>query len=165
MTPDPAVITDRSPYPPEPASASVSLHVRRDAVRDARRFAAGAVAGHPYDSYEIALVASELATNAVRAAETMHPTWPDDIRPIGITLTVTDRYAHLAVSDPDPEPLPAQQHGGLLAERGRGLTIVDQHAAARWVTYTDRHKTVHALITAPGVILTATELAEIQEAS
>ncbi|MEV5709244.1 ATP-binding protein [Actinoallomurus sp. NPDC052274] len=165
MTPDPAVIADRSPYPPEPASASVSLHVRRDAVRDARRFVAAAVAGHPYDAYEIALLASELTTNAVRAAEAMHPTWPDDIRPIGVTLTITTRYAHLAVSDPDAEPLPAQQHGGLLAERGRGLTIVDQHAAARWVTYTDHGKTVHALIAAPGVILTTAELAEIRGTS
>ncbi|MCO5995889.1 ATP-binding protein [Actinoallomurus rhizosphaericola] len=165
MTPDPAVIADRSTYPPEPASTVLSLQVRRDAVRDARRLAADAVAGRPYDSYEIALLASELTTNAVRAAEAMHPTWPDDIRPIGIRLTVTDRYAHLAVSDPDTEPLPAPQHGGLLAERGRGLTIVDQHAAARWVTYGDHGKTVHALIAAPGVILTAAELAEIRGTS
>ncbi|MEV5710564.1 ATP-binding protein [Actinoallomurus sp. NPDC052274] len=143
----------------------LSLHVRRDAVRQARRFVADAVAGHPYDSYEVALLASELTTNAIRAAEAMHPSCPEDIRPISVELTVTDRYAHLAVSDPGTEPLPAQQHGGLLAERGRGLAIVDQHAAARWVTCTDHGKTVHALITAPGVILTAAELALLREAS
>jgi anti-sigma regulatory factor (Ser/Thr protein kinase) len=165
VTPDPAVIKDRPSSSVASVPALLSVHVRRDAVRDARRFAADAVTGYPYDPYEMALLASELTTNAVRAAEALHPTWPDDIRPIGVQVTVTERYAHLAVSDPCTEPLPVPQHGGLLAERGRGLAIVDQHAAARWVTYGDRCKTVHALVAAPGVILTATELAEIRGAS
>ncbi len=163
MTQDPAVIADRSPCPPEPALAFLPLHARPDAVRLARRFAADAVAGHPYDPYEIALLASELTTNAVRAAEALRPS--DDIRPIGVALTVTARYAHLAVSDPGTVPLPVQRHGGLLAERGRGLVIVDRHAAARWVTYGEHGKTVHALVAAPGVILTAAELAEIRGTS
>ena len=56
----------------------------------------------------------------------------------------------------------AREHGGLLAENGRGLLIVDQHALDRWVDYTDDGKTVHVVVPAPEVILTPAELDEIR---
>ncbi|MEV5750039.1 ATP-binding protein [Actinoallomurus sp. NPDC052308] len=161
MTPDPAV-ADRPPSRTAAEPGFLPLQARPEVVRQARRFAAEAVSGHPYDPYDVALLASELATNAVRAATALHP-WPDDIWPIGVEVTVTDRYVHLAVSDPDPEPLSARQMGGLLAENGRGLVIIDQHALAWWPTYTEHGKTVHVIVPASGVILTAAELAEIRE--
>jgi DNA mismatch repair ATPase MutL len=69
------------------------------------------------------------------------------------------RFAHLAVTDPDHRPMPAPDQGGLLAEHGRGLTIVDQHAADRWVTYAEHSKTVHVIIPASDITLTGAELA------
>ncbi|MCO6007527.1 hypothetical protein NE236_21340 [Actinoallomurus purpureus] len=51
--------------------------------------------------------------------------------------------------------------GGQLAEHGRGMSIVDHLAVARWVTYVEHAKTVHVVIAAPDVTLTAAELAQI----
>jgi anti-sigma regulatory factor (Ser/Thr protein kinase) len=132
-----------------------------ECVARARSFASTAVFGYPFDAYEIGLVASEIATNAIRAAGALR-TWPDDLWPIGMEMTVTARWTHLAVTDPDHRPMPASNEGGQLAENGRGLSIVDHLAAARWVSYVERGKTVHVVITAPGVELTAAELAEIK---
>ncbi|MCO6006020.1 ATP-binding protein [Actinoallomurus purpureus] len=127
-------------------------------VAKARSFASTAVFGYPFDAYEVALIVSELVTNAIRTATALR-TWPDDTYPIGIELLATTRYVHLAVTDPDHRPMPAPDQGGLLAEHGRGLTIVDQHAADRWVTYAEHGKTVHVVIPSPGITLTTAELA------
>jgi anti-sigma regulatory factor (Ser/Thr protein kinase) len=118
------------------------------------------VFGYPFDTYEISLVTSELVTNAILTAASLRQ-WPDDTYPIGVEILATERYVHLAVTDPDHRPIPAADRGGLLAEGGRGVAIVDQHATGRWVTYAEHGKTVHVVIPASGVELTPGELAAI----
>ena len=77
-------------------------------------------------------------------------------------MTVTPRWAHLAVTDPDHRPMPAADEGGILAERGRGLSIVDRFVTDRWVHYFARGKTVHVVFAATGVTLTAAELTALR---
>lgn len=134
------------------------LHARPDAVHHARHFAATCVFGYPYDPYEIELITSELVTNAIIHACDLRP-WDDDLWPISLEITPTLRWLHLVVVDPDHRPLPGADVGGLTAEHGRGLTIVDRLAAARWVAYEEHGKAVHVALAAPGVELTAAELA------
>ncbi|MCO5996527.1 ATP-binding protein [Actinoallomurus rhizosphaericola] len=83
------------------------------------------------------------------------------MHPIRVSIKVTGRYVHLAVTDPDHRPIAGRDQGGQLVEHGRGLAIVDQGAVARWVTYAEHGKTVHVIIVAPGVTLTAEEIAQI----
>ncbi|GAA4609093.1 hypothetical protein GCM10023195_36320 [Actinoallomurus liliacearum] len=161
MTSDPAAtVTAASPIAP-PRPSWLALRARPECVAKARSFASTAVFGHPFDAYEIGLIASEIVTNAIRAACALR-TWPDDLWPIGVEMTVTARWAHLAVTDPDHRPMPGSDEGGQLAENGRGLSIVDHLATSRWVTYVERGKTVHVVVAAPGIELTTAELAEIR---
>lgn len=157
MTPDPAVADRPVSLIPAPF---LPLHARPEAVRQARRFAADAVAGYSYDPYDVALITSEIVTNAIVHGAAGR-TWPDDLWPISVEVTVTDRYVHLAVADPDPQPLRILTPSGVTAVSGRGLGIVSEHAAALWPTYTEHSKTVHALVIAPGVTLTGRELRQI----
>jgi hypothetical protein len=83
------------------------------------------------------------------------------VYPIGVEMLATERYVHLAVTDPDHRPMPASDKGGQLAEHGRGMSIVDHLAVARWVTYAEHAKTVHVVIGASDVTLTVAELAQI----
>lgn len=138
-----------------------ALRARPESVRQAREFASTAVFGLAYDPYEVALVASEVVTNAVRAACALRA-WPDDTWPIGVEMTATARYAHLVVTDPDHRPLGGVDESGPIAERGRGLTIVDRLAAARWVAYFEHRKAVHVVLAASDVTLTIDELAAIR---
>jgi anti-sigma regulatory factor (Ser/Thr protein kinase) len=158
---DPAVLADRPASPTEPASIFLPLHARPDAVRQGRRFAAAAVAGHSaYDPYNIALITSEVVTNAIVHGSGQRE-WPDDMWPVSVEMTVTARYVHLAVTDPDPRPLHIPGVGDLTALSGRGLGIVCEHAGAVWPTYTEHGKTVHVIVEATGVRLTAKELKQI----
>lgn len=161
MTPDPAVVADRATSPTASVRPSwLALRARPECAAKARRFAATAVFGYPFDAYEISLVTSELVTNAILTAASLRQ-WPDDTYPIGVEILATARYVHLAVTDPDHRPIHGADRGGLLAEGGRGMAIVDQHATARWVTYAEHDKTVHVVIPAVGVELTPAELAAI----
>ncbi|GAA4626565.1 hypothetical protein GCM10023196_035320 [Actinoallomurus vinaceus] len=161
MTPDPAVLTDRPASPTEPAPIFLPLHARPDAVRQARQHAAKAVAGHSaHDPYDIALITSEVVTNAIVHGSGQRE-WTDDLWPVSVEVTVTARYVHLAVTDPDPRPLHIPAVGDLTALSGRGLGIVCEHARDVWPTYTEHGKTVHVLVVAPGVTLTKRELHEI----
>ncbi|MCO5968743.1 hypothetical protein [Actinoallomurus soli] len=85
---------------------------------------------------------------------------PAVVRPSWIALSVSRTSVAKArrfaaevirdhVTDPDPRPLQVNP----APTNGWGLGIVDTYAVARWVTYTDTDKTVHVLITAPGVTL------------
>jgi anti-sigma regulatory factor (Ser/Thr protein kinase) len=143
-----------------PPASWLALRARPDYAGKARRFAASCVESTPHDAYSVALITSEVVTNAIEATAALRA-WPDDVYPLAFELAVTDRYVHLAVTDPDHRPLPASDVGGLEAEHGRGLSIVDQIAVTRWVTYAERHKTVHVLLAAPEVVLTAEELRQI----
>lgn len=158
MAPDPAAIAAPSGLPP--SSSWLALRARPEYAGKARRFASTAVFGYPHDSYEIGLITSELVTNAIAATAALR-SWPEDVHPIRVAIKVTGRYVHLAVTDPDHRPIPGRDQGGQLVEHGRGLTIVDQGAAARWVTYAEHGKTVHVVIVAPEVTLTAEEVTQI----
>ncbi|MCO5969203.1 ATP-binding protein [Actinoallomurus soli] len=154
-----SAVTDRtSPTPRRPAWRA--LRARPSEVARARSFASSEVFGLPFDAHEIGLITSEIVTNAVNAARALCE-WPDHMSPIIIRMVVTDRYVHLAVTDPDHRPIAGLDQGGQLAEYGRGLSIVDQLAAARWVTYDEQSKIVHVVVAADKVILTDTELMRI----
>jgi hypothetical protein len=126
-------------------------------------FVGAAVFGLPYAVDEIELIASEVVTNAITAVRTLGAL-PPDTWPIGVDMTATDRYVHLAVSDIDHRPIAARDAGGLLAEHGRGLSIIDHLAVARWIVYAEHGKTVHVVVAASGVTLTPAELLAIRGA-
>ncbi|MCO5986637.1 ATP-binding protein [Actinoallomurus spadix] len=145
-----------------PRRSFLALRDRPGVIHRLRAFAGAAVTGLPYAVDEIELIAVELVTNALRHAA-RKLTLTEDLWPIGVEMTADHRYVHLAVSDPDPQPMPAGDTGGLLAEHGRGLAIVDDLAVARWATYTRHGKTVHVIVAGSGVTLTPGELESIRE--
>lgn len=150
LTPAPAVVRP----------SWIALSVSRTSVARARAFAAEVVRDHVADSDHadsIVLVVSELVTNARRAATEVRRWEPHDL-PLKFGLLATGRWVHLYVTDPDPRPLEVNP----APANGWGLGIVDTYALARWVTYTGTDKTVHALITAPGVTLDPAELQRIR---
>ncbi|MEV5711447.1 ATP-binding protein [Actinoallomurus sp. NPDC052274] len=135
----------------------LALRDRPDAIHRARAFVGAAIFGLPYAADEVELIAVELITNALRHAVRKLPI-AEDLWPIGVQMTTTTRYLHLAVTDPDHRPMYAGHEGGLETEHGRGLRIVDHLVAARWVTHAAHGKTVHVVVAASGVQLTPTEL-------
>ena len=105
-------------------------HVRRHfdatpaAVGEARRFLSEVLAARvgPDAEYELALVLSELATNAVLHAQT-----PFDV------VVETNSVVRLEVEDGSTD-LPVPQPPSKSAEDGRGLLIVDR-VCDRWGTH------------------------------
>ena len=161
MTPDPAAaVADRATSPTLPRPKWLALRDRPDAIHRLRVFVGAAVFGLPYAADEIELIAVELVTNALQHVVRKLKLAPD-LWPIGVELTATSRYVHVAVSDPDHRPMPAADAGGQLAEHGRGIGIVDQLVAGRWTVYAEHGKTVHVVVAAPEVELTADELEQI----
>lgn len=165
MTPDPAVLADRttSPTVVPPNPSWIALKISRTSVGMARRFAADAIDGHvtdPDHADNIVLIVSELVTNARNATARLR-VWEPRALPLRFGIRATDRWTYMYVQDPDHRPLPASDKGGQLAENGRGLGIVDHLADARWVTYAEHSKTVHVVVAAPGVTLMAAELKQI----
>lgn len=121
-------------------------------------------------------VVSEVVTNAVAAARDIgvpaEDVYPDPIR---LGLDVGHRYVHAVCVDPDihGKPLPTDGDGppltadgeidiASLAVGGRGLLIVEAIAAAWWVECDGDSKAVHVIVPAPGVTLTAGELARLR---
>lgn len=156
VRPDSAFVADRDASLAGSGRPSwLALWARPEYVGAARRFAATAVSGLPFDPYEISLVTSDLVTNAILTAAACLPGWPEETDPIGVQLQVTHRYVHLAVTDSDNRSAGWE---GLLAAGGRGMAVVDRYAAARWVTRGAYGKTVHVVIPASGVELTTAEL-------
>lgn len=161
MTPDPAVVVDRPAIPtrpgwPEPSWIGLRVHAASVAI--GRRFARDVVCGHvtAEHAYTIVLLVSELLTNALRRAAEVG-VWEHLDRPVKLGVLATDRWVELSITDPDPHPIdPAAQ-----PENGWGLGIVDTLSAARWPVYADDSKTVHVVIPAPDVELTAAELEQI----
>ena len=141
-----------APWPP-----AISLDVDPASVAIARRFARDVVSGHPVDAYTVSLVASELVTNAMRAAARVGRADAT----ITLSLAVTDQWTHLRVSDPSPMP-PTPHVAADGDESGRGMTVVAACTAVPvWTTRQAEGKTVHAVVAAPGVTLRARELAAI----
>lgn len=139
------------------------LRATKTEVGHARRYLtqtlAGLVpAGHLDDLH---VCASELATNALRAALDYAVlcgwNWRYDDTPIRLSVTATEHWSRLDVHDPDPV-IPNPGTRGLLAESGKGLLIVRSVAAACWWDTEPDGKVVHAVIPMPKVELTAAEL-------
>jgi hypothetical protein len=172
MTEPPAAVLT----PPACRPSFIDLRPEPTAVALGRRFTCDVISGHVADddhSHTVVLLASELITNAFRACEQLvldglFRPWRRHQRPIRLALTATDRYVHLAVTDPDPRPLEFPTATAVAdepAETGRGLGIVDVLAAGLWVSYGRYDKTVHVVVGAPGVTLDAAELATLRGAS
>ena len=98
---------------------AITLAVAPKAVAVARRFVRDVVSGHAADAYTIALVASELVTNAMRAAARVGRLDAT----ITLSLAATDRWTHLRVTDPSPVP-PTRRTAGDGEESGRGMTVI-----------------------------------------
>lgn len=161
MTPDPAVVIDRLAVPvrpDRPGPSWIGLRVHAASVAIGRRFARDVVCGHVTadHAYTIVLLVSELLTNALRRAAEVQ-VWDHRDRPVKLGVLATDRWVELSITDPDPAPI---DPGGRV-ENGYGLGIVDALAAARWPVYSDDSKTVHVVVPAPDVELTAAELEQI----
>ncbi|MFL6056113.1 MAG: ATP-binding protein [Actinoallomurus sp.] len=134
----------------------MSLRVHAASVAIGRCFARDVVSGHSDDdhAYTIALLVSELLTNALRAAAAVGEWEPQD-RPVKLGVLSTERWVRLSVTDPDPNPIDP----GARPENGYGLGIVNTLAALPlWTTHAADSKTVHVAVAAPGITLTAAEL-------
>ncbi|MEV0403957.1 ATP-binding protein [Actinoallomurus sp. NPDC050550] len=159
MSSDPAALANRTPSAAPPRPSFLALRDRPDAIHRLRVFVGAAVFGLPYTADEIELIAVELVTNAI--LHTRKLTLPEEAWPIGVEMTATSRYMHLAITDPDHRPIAGIDKGGQLAEHGRGLGIIDHLAAARWVVYAEHGKTMHVVVAASGVVLASEELRQI----
>jgi anti-sigma regulatory factor (Ser/Thr protein kinase) len=123
----------------------ITLTPDPQAPREARSFVSTQLAGSPLPDdvtlADIALIASELVTNAVLAGAAF----------LELTLTVSRRQLDLIVED-DARGWPVAAPASDDATRGRGLGIVEQ-VSDRWhVTRTRRGKRVTATWFAPGAL-------------
>jgi hypothetical protein len=124
---------DRLHYTPVPGS-----------VRLARRRAARLVGewGYPAVAGDVALVVSELASNAL-----LHGSLPD--RLFRVHLTATAAALRVEVTDPRGERMPQVKSPTAEDKFGRGLLLID-HLASRWgITPLAIGKTVWAEIDLP----------------
>lgn len=130
-----ATPADRPPH--------ITLRAHPESAAIARRFAADVIADRPYDPYNVALIASELVTNAIR-----HARCPDgEELPIRLEIAVHDGHAHVSVTDPDTRRLPDRPPPA--DECGRGLAIVDAYTSGCWtVVYGTKGKTITACLPA-----------------
>jgi anti-sigma regulatory factor (Ser/Thr protein kinase) len=123
----------------------ITLTPDQQAPREARSFVSTQLAGSPLPAdvtlADIALIASELVTNAVLAGAAY----------LELTLTVSRRQLDLIVED-DARGWPVAAAASDDATRGRGLSIVEQ-ISDRWhVTRTRRGKRVTATWFATGAM-------------
>lgn len=89
-------------------------------VRRARRVAADTAAAHGFDTTDVELLTSELASNAVLHTQ----------GPFGVEVSVDGDIVRVAVHDGDPTP-PTMRDGAATAVTGRGMRIVER-VATRW---------------------------------
>jgi anti-sigma regulatory factor (Ser/Thr protein kinase) len=146
------------PLPPDPAAMDRGRPPRiatctpgggAGSVRAARDFAVATLHrwGAAERSYDIAIVVSELLTNALRHTRPRSPgTWPR--RPIRLGLLQLSPCLLCAVADPSTAA-PVPRSPGTLGETGRGLHIVCA-LSDRWgYTTSAAGKVVWAMFTAP----------------
>ncbi|MHA5054687.1 ATP-binding protein [Streptomyces sp. SD15] len=124
-------MTERQGYTAMPEPASAQLHQPHRAttfripkhtrnVPDARAQIRKVLAdwGIPGDlSLDVALVATELVTNAVRHCQVAFAL-------VEVSLSLRDDHLLLEVSDPDKERVPARRSADQQDEDGRGLAVV-----------------------------------------
>lgn len=148
-----------------PLTAPVVLKLRANTIEvpAVRRYLIAMLAGLVPAGHldEVELCASELVTNALKAAldyaKACRFAWTHLDTPIHLGICCAERWTRLDVRDPDPV-LPAPVERDLLDEHGKGLILVNEIAACRWWEPAADHKTVHAVIAMPLVELTAAEL-------
>ncbi|MEU6817399.1 ATP-binding protein [Streptomyces sp. NPDC046860] len=113
-------------------AASCALPARYEAVGEARRFTRSTLepwdVGDRFD--DIALVVSELVTNALRHALPEEPrTGPGHGSPVRLHLLRWPERLVCAVRDPSEEtPVPRETEDDFSAESGRGLLLVESFA-------------------------------------
>lgn len=155
----------------DPYVVSCTLAPRFEAVRSAREFARTTLRGWGLDSLfdDVALVASELVTNALRhamgatpdgrtaerGAPSQVPAQPGRLQaadarvPIRISLVHRSPQVVCAVSDPSAQG-PVAREADFVAESGRGLHLVDSFTSSwGWHPLAGAGKVVWALFDAP----------------
>ena len=95
-----------------------------ESVATSRRFAVALASdsGHPVDLYDLALVTSELVTNALQACVASpddRPCLAVDDQPVALSVCMTELWTHLAVRDPHPGS-PLRRDPDRQEVRGRG---------------------------------------------
>ena len=132
-----------------PRIATRALSAEAGSVRAARDFTVATLRrwGTAHSSQDIAIVVSELLTNALRHALP----GPDDTgprRPVRLGLLQQGRWVLCAVADPG-KAVPVPRTPGSLAEAGRGLQMICAFSD-RWgyTTSGDAGKVVWAMFTA-----------------
>jgi anti-sigma regulatory factor (Ser/Thr protein kinase) len=138
--------------------AWISLAPRPTGVSVGRCFARSKLTRYKDDdfAYSVELVVSELVTNAYRAVEASKCRVQGVIR---LGVHCTNRWVHVCVQDSAPK-MPDPREASETDESGRGLQIVEA-LAVLWVHGRDLDKTVHALVTAPGVVLTQHDMDQL----
>jgi hypothetical protein len=132
-----------------PRVATRTPGVDAPSVRAARDFAVATVQrwGAAHRCEDIAIVVSELLTNALRhALPESGETWPRS--PIRLGLLQPGPCVLCAIADPS-RGAPMPKHPGLLAETGRGLHVIGALADAwGYTTPADTGKVVWAMFSA-----------------
>ena len=118
--PDP----DRTGWPCPPRIATVALGAQAGSVRAARDFTVATLRrwGTAHSSQDIAIVVSELLTNALRHA-LLGPGGTRPRRPVRLGLLQQGPWVLCAVADPGTAA-PVPRTPGSLAEAGRGLQTI-----------------------------------------
>ncbi|MBK3640463.1 ATP-binding protein [Streptomyces sp. MBT33] len=120
---------------PEHFVSRLELAAQKDAVRWARRHARDVMSVwrvHPDHTEAVALVVSELVTNAVQHVIKARPA----AGPVRLALILRHRGTHLIVEVTDPDVRPPVMQGAVApgAESGRGLLIVES-VSKEWGYY------------------------------
>lgn len=144
------IVIGRSPGP-----SWIDLRPLPENVAAARLHTETVLSDHDEDHvYTVALVVSELITNAVLAVGPHIPTR------IGLGVQHCARYDHIYVQDPVPQA-PVPRDADDTDENGRGLHIIEAYAAVLWADPRRHDKTVHAVMTHPGVVLSRDEIEQL----
>lgn len=137
-------------------------------VADARCYSRGRLAELDPDVVpdlvgDVALVVSELVTNAFRAisdAAESPAKGLERVIHLGVQCRV-GRWAHVYVQDPYPKVLPVRRQPSESDLSGRGLRLVEDYAWVWWVDRREHDKTVHAVLLYPDVVPTQHDLDQL----
>lgn len=142
-------------------TSRIGIVPRPVGVAVARRFLTRSLTGHDPDLIADAeVVLSELVTNAIAAITRATDGNPELYHLVDVVVQRARTWVHLHVTDPAPGA-PWRKTAGSADEYGRGLAIVDDLAALWWVHSLPIGKTIHAVLVAPGVVLTQAEVDRI----
>jgi anti-sigma regulatory factor (Ser/Thr protein kinase) len=146
------------------ASPCLALELDPASARTARLFTRTLLAGDPHELVDdVEMVACELVTNAIVHAPENYVLPPYVPPLIHLSLQKERRWILVGVRDPWPD-IPRTPETEHLDEHGRGLRIVYTLAAGCWTRFRDVDKTVYAVVTRPGEMLTSNELERLRRA-